>query len=147
MAVLMDILQTDQKDRSIKELLSDTGDDNYQKSTTRFPMIGMPSENTLESGMAEQETGLPESTEYDKDDATSMNKNKQSIDLSHDNKSLNSAYLSQDPSRFGERNGALIPIQKYRTKLTSQSQLGGENIGSNRNISLKFGHKSSGLRN
>ena len=39
-------------------------------------MIGMPSENTLESGMAEQETGLPESTEYDKDDATSMNKNK-----------------------------------------------------------------------
>ena len=76
MAVLMDILKTDQKDRSIKELLSDAGDDNNQKSTTRFPMIGMPSENTLESGMAEQETGLPESTEYDKDDATSMNKNK-----------------------------------------------------------------------
>ena len=36
MAVLMDILQDDQKDINIKELLSDAGTD-MQKSTTRFP--------------------------------------------------------------------------------------------------------------
>ena len=54
----------------------------------------MPSENTLESGYADEETGLPESTEYDKDDASGIHKIKQSIDLSQDNKSLSSAYLS-----------------------------------------------------
>ena len=40
MAVLMDILQTDSKDINVKELLSDAGTD-MQKSTTRFPQIGL----------------------------------------------------------------------------------------------------------
>ena len=90
----MEILSTDQKDKSLRDLLSDAGTENFQKSTTRFPKIGIPSENALESGYADEETGLPESTEYDKDDATTINKMKPSIDLSQDNKSLSSAYLS-----------------------------------------------------
>ena len=98
-------------------------------------------------GQADQETGLPEYTDLGKDDA-SLNRVKQSMtDLSQDNKSLSSTYLSHEPNKFGERNSALGSIQRYRTKIISQSQLSGETAGFNRNIQIKFGNKSSGLRN
>ena len=70
-------------------------------------------------GQADQETGLPEQTDHGKDDA-SLNRIKQSMtDLSQDNKSLSSTYLSQEPNKFGERNSALGTIQRYRTKIIS----------------------------
>ena len=164
MAVLMDILSNDDRDsHQFINLLNETRsvDDAHsnENKSTRLPTIKVrPENNSIESGQAEIETGLPESTEkmdhrssaaMDKMDINSFHVLKKSIDLSYDNQSLNSSFLSHEPNKFGERNSHLLPAHKYKskTKITSQSQISGGRDSLGQPIQIRFGAKSPSMRN
>ena len=87
MAVLMDILSNDDKDsHQFINLLNDAKsvDDtrSNENKSTRLPKIRVrPDAGSIESGQAEIETGLPESTALDRMDINSFHVIKKSIDL------------------------------------------------------------------
>ena len=100
MAVLMDILSNDDKDsHQFINLINDARSVDDSRSndnkSTRLPKIQVRPENgSIESGQAEIETGLPESTAMDRMDINSFHMIKKSVDLSYDAQSLNSSFLS-----------------------------------------------------
>ena len=136
MAALMDILSND--DRNSKKfinLLNDTRSIDYFKSndqkSSRLPSIKKRDMNSIESGQADIETGLLESSAIDKTDTNSFHVLKKSIDLSYENRSMNSSFISHEPNKFAERNNQFNPANRYKNKITSQSQISGgrDNVG------------------
>lgn len=149
MAVLMDLMSNDgrsQKRGAAKLLAESKRDSDIDTKSTRLPDINtLP--NMMESGTAEVDTGLPESTAMDRMDINSIQMVRKSIDMSND--SLSETFLSHEfRSRLGARNHSLSS-QKMNNKYTSSSQLGtGQRNHMNQHIRIRFGQQTpKGKRN
>ena len=109
--------------RSNEDTRSDGG------KSTLLPTIKVRGD--IESGQAEVETGLPESTAPADKTGRSFHIMKKSIDVTQTNASFNNSFISHEPGYLGDRNSQLLQPNRYKSKITSMSQISGghDNIG------------------